>query len=931
MGGALEVPLKPQVHVLDNGLTVLLDAFPDEPRVSWRVVVAAGAAMDAPGRSGTAHLVEHVLANKGSRRLGTADYAAERPLLDRIRPLSVGARDAPDRAAALDTLERAAWAHVIPNELKQIAGELGATGLNAATSHDRTWYRVELPKNRLAQWIEVDADRFAAPVVRAFATELQTVCEEKRRSLDNPDRELGEAMRRAAWGAHPYGRPILGTADEIADLDVPTLEDFLARWYRPAAMAVCASGDLDPDEALAHIAAHFGALPDPGTPLPDPPAAPGAWAPSRTTLEHDGDDELRLLWRTQPRSHADLPALALLHDVLCHSATGVLSRTLRHTRRVRAVGGGRRALRWGGLQILTGRPLEGQRVEDLEGLLREAVASVCAGGVDADDLEGLKTAMRLGDQRARERSGDRVARLARAFVHGEGWPEADAWSDRIAAVSRDDVVRVAQAYLEAEPAVVLRRRGRPCPPAVSPPAVSERPPAPERASAFRARIRDTPAPPLPPQRLRLGEDVRASPAPWGQLLAGDNPHNDLFSLSLVWEEGTDARRGLGAAGQLWGMAGAGALDRTALERRLVSLGLGISWRVRQRRAVVRLSGFSEALTAGLELLALRLRQPTIPLDLRARHLADVQQRRQERKADRDVAIGALTQLALHGEGSPWRGRSLSDAELDALAPDGDLSTWMAPFCGLPTTALAVGCGADGALIDSLGGLLAPERAPAAAAPVRYDAPAADRVWLVHHPAAQASVQVLQPQPPSGPDASIPRRLLAETWGGSAGLFFQEVREQRGWAYSVSGRVSGSGWVGDDSLRWAQAATDPERASAAAVVLTRLLRDTPVDAERFERARTSALEKLRGHRVGFRSRPGAFLGWADAGHGMQDPRAGWLDRLASVGQAEVEAWRRAGASRPVTVCIVGDLDRMDLDPLRALAEPEVRAAPDLFSY
>ncbi len=270
-------PMAVSVHTLDNGLTVYLSENHEEARVSARISVRAGGAQDPDDATGMAHYLEHMLANKGSRRLGTLDYEAEAPHLERIRALFDQLGEAPDDEAfaaiyaALDAEGLEAQRYVLPNELKQVYGLLGARGLNAFTNHDSTQYVNDIPANALTAWATLEGDRFSAPVFRAFQTEVETVYEEKNRSMDNPGRAIGEAMSAALFGDHPYGRPVLGTIEHLKRPSISKTEAYFERWYVPDNMAVILAGDFDSAEALALIEEHLGGLTPAGLEREDPP------------------------------------------------------------------------------------------------------------------------------------------------------------------------------------------------------------------------------------------------------------------------------------------------------------------------------------------------------------------------------------------------------------------------------------------------------------------------------------------------------------------------------------------------------------------------------------------------------------------------------------------------------------------------------------
>src|SRR5690606_27622555 len=123
--------------------SVYLSENHEEPWVSCRIAVKAGAANEPASATGLAHYLEHMLANKGTRSLGTRNAEAEQVHLERLRELYEQLREAsadrrPALLAEIDAENQAANRWAIANELKQAYGLLGGQGLNAFTSHDRT-------------------------------------------------------------------------------------------------------------------------------------------------------------------------------------------------------------------------------------------------------------------------------------------------------------------------------------------------------------------------------------------------------------------------------------------------------------------------------------------------------------------------------------------------------------------------------------------------------------------------------------------------------------------------------------------------------------------------------------------------------------------------------------------------------------------------
>ena len=142
------------IHRLKNGLTVYISTDRQKPRVAAWIAVRTGSRNDPPSSTGLAHYLEHMLF-KGTDELGTLDFAAEKPHLERVQQLYKDLRGSEDPAkraqifAELDQENQAIARHAVPNEMDRLYTTLGIDGINAFTSDDMTVYIGDLPTNRL--------------------------------------------------------------------------------------------------------------------------------------------------------------------------------------------------------------------------------------------------------------------------------------------------------------------------------------------------------------------------------------------------------------------------------------------------------------------------------------------------------------------------------------------------------------------------------------------------------------------------------------------------------------------------------------------------------------------------------------------------------------------------------------------------------------
>jgi predicted Zn-dependent peptidase len=261
------------VKKLPNGLTIIICERPEAPVFSFFTLVDAGSAQDPMGKTGLAHMFEH-MAFKGTDKVGTTDYAAEKPALEKVetayaayiaeRDKSVGRDET--RLKQLETAWKDAIAeadkYVVPNQFGKIIEQSGGQDLNAFTTYDETAYHYSLPANRLEVWAYLESERFLHPVLREFYKERNVVIEERRLRTDsNPIGRLLEQFNAAAFEAHPYHRPTVGWMSDLNSFSATDAKKFFNEYYVPANMVVAVAGDVKASQVMPILEKYFGRLP----------------------------------------------------------------------------------------------------------------------------------------------------------------------------------------------------------------------------------------------------------------------------------------------------------------------------------------------------------------------------------------------------------------------------------------------------------------------------------------------------------------------------------------------------------------------------------------------------------------------------------------------------------------------------------------------
>lgn len=332
-------------YVLKNGIRVILFQNKISPTIACYLKIGVGSANEPFNLAGTAHFLEHLLF-KGTRIIGTSDFEKEEPFLKEIETLGsemdfikrqaedplvdektreMYAQKAADLMVRLKAAEANAQKYIISEEDSKIYSLAGQMGYNAYTSEDVTNYQIKLPKNRLELWAFMEGNRFNGPIFREFYQEREVIQEERKMRFDsNPQSRLYELFNATAFGMSPYGKPVIGFADNIPRLTLKDTRDFYNTYYIPSRMVIAISGDIEFEKTLEILKKHFETIP----PRPDSPFPPiGYIQPlGRKTAELYADHTPYMItgWSKPALNHPDSPVFEVLSKILADGQTSRL-------------------------------------------------------------------------------------------------------------------------------------------------------------------------------------------------------------------------------------------------------------------------------------------------------------------------------------------------------------------------------------------------------------------------------------------------------------------------------------------------------------------------------------------------------------------------------------------------------------------------------
>jgi zinc protease len=356
---ALSAPLvalaNPFEHQLANGLRVIVKEDRRAPTAAHMVWYRAGSVDETNGTTGVAHLLEHMMF-KGTPSAGPGEFNR--------RVAAAGGRD------------------------------------NAFTSRDYTAYFQQIPKQKLEEMMQLEADRMRHLTLDAkeFAQEIKVVMEERRlRTDDQPQAMLFEQMSGVAFQSHPYRVPIIGWMNDLENMSVQDARDWYERWYVPNNAYVVIVGDVDHAQVFKLAEKYYGELKSRALPLRKPQDEPVQAGIRRLTVKAPAELPVVLMSYKVPvirdvEKDIEPYALEMLSAILDgHEAARFSKHLIREQRLAVAAGVGYDTTSRGpGMFYLQGSPSEGKTRAELEAGFRAELASIQQDGVADDELARAK-------------------------------------------------------------------------------------------------------------------------------------------------------------------------------------------------------------------------------------------------------------------------------------------------------------------------------------------------------------------------------------------------------------------------------------------------------------------------------------------------------------------------------------------------------------
>ena len=935
-------PLETKIYTLDNGLKVYMSVNKEAPRIKANIAVKVGGKNDPSETTGLAHYFEHLMF-KGTEQFGTSDYAAEKPLLDQIEALFEVYRTTTDEAerAALyhkiDSISYVASSYFIPNEYDKLMSFIGSEGTNAYTSTDMTVYVEDIPSNQIENWAKIQADRFANTVIRGFHTELETVYEEKNMSLTRDFRKALEALDATLFPDHPYGtQTVLGTQEHLKNPSIINIKNYYKKYYVPNNMAICLSGDFNPDEMVAIIEKYFGDM-QPNENLTDLTLKTESRLEAPVEKDVYGLDAENIMmgWKYPGASSDEALVAEVAGSVLYNGKAGLIDLNINQQQKVLGAYGMTYSRPDASEFIIMANPKQGQTLEEVRDIMLEEVAKLRNGEFDEALLAGTINNLKLAQMRALESNERRADMFVNSFINGTEWKDEVKTLDKMSQITKEDIIKWAEKYLRDDNyAIVYKRQGedknviKVTAPKITP-IKSNR----DMQSAFLAEVTGTEVEPIEPVFVDYEKSLSQFNVNGLNVLYVQNKLNDLVDLSYEFNTGVQNDPALELAATYLGYLGTPSRSAEEIAQEMYQLACSFSIYAEDITTSIDIAGLSENIPAAMEIVEDLIYNAIPDEDILENLKDDLLKARADAKLNQSMCFSALQTYIMLGP-DYVKSTTLTDKQIKELTSE----ALLAKVRNLMDCVHEVSYygPASESQVENL--LRENHKIAADLKPLEKVIPAdietpVSKVYLVQYDAKQIYYLQYSNNGEKLDVANDPYiKLYNEYFGGGMNaIVFQEMREARGLAYSAWARLMEPDYKDDSYGYFAFIATQNDKMKTAIEAFDEIINDMPESETAFNIAKEALITSIRTQRITGRRILYSYKNIRELG--LTENRSKQIYEVLPTLTLEnvKETQKKWVEGRTYHYGILGDIKDLDTKYLRTLGPVQTLSLEEIFGY
>jgi predicted Zn-dependent peptidase len=935
-------PMKTRIYTLENGLKVYLSLYKDAPRIQTFIAVRAGSKNDPADATGLAHYLEHMLF-KGTDKFGSLDFSKEAPLVQKIEDLYEVYRKTRDEQKRkeiykqIDSLSGVAANFAIAQEYDKMVTSIGAKGTNAYTFVEQTVYVNDIPSNQIDKWLTIEAERYRNPILRLFHTELEAVYEEKNRSLDNDGSKMWETTFSALWPTHQYGtQTTIGTVEHLKNPSMKEIRNYYQNYYVPNNMAICMSGDFDPDQVIRMIDEKFSGL-KPGK-IPAfvaPQEAPIANPIVREVIGPDSE-RVTVAYRNRGAGSKEADLVTLISKILFNDRAGIIDLNLNQSQKVLSAYSYDMILNDYSAHILSGEPKQGQTLEEVKDLLLAQVEKVKKGEFPDWLLSAIINDLKLQQIKMLESNYQRADQMVTSFIADIPWSEYVNEVDRLAQITKQDIVSFANNHYKDNYVVIYKRTGvdknteKVTKPQITPVKVNS-----EDESPFVSSILKGETPEIKPVFLDYKNAIK--PFTINKQVPGSylkNNENGTFNLYYILDMGSNHDKKLGIAVDYLPYLGTSKHTPAQIQEEFFKIGCSFSVFSSEDQVYVSLKGLTENFEKGLQLFEHLLADAQPNKEALENLVSDILKQREDAKlSKRAILWSAMNNYGIYGDKSPFT-NILSETELKKLNPE-ELVSIIKGLNGYQHKVLYYGPQELKSLESTLSkNHKLPKKLKQIPAETKFFQldNKENMVYVVDYDMQQAEILMVSKAAPFSKELVPVTTLFNEYFGGGmSSILFQEMRESRALAYSVFASYSTPTRKEKPHYVTAYIGTQADKLPEAMKGMFEMFNDMPRSEKKAEAGRNAVIQKINTERI---TKSNILFNYEKAQKlGLDyDVRKDVYETVQKLTLSDIENFQKQQIKdRKYNILVLGKKDRLDIETLEKYGKVKYLTLEEIFGY
>jgi len=937
-------PTDTRIYTLDNGLTVYLSKNANEPRVQTYFAVRAGSKNDPADATGLAHYLEHMLF-KGTSQLGTKDWSSEQVALKEISDLYEKLRNTTDLETRdaiykeIDAKSNAAANYAISNEYDKLVSSLGAKGTNAYTSLERTVYTNDIPANELERFLKLESDRFQELVLRLFHTELETVYEEFNRAQDNDYRKVYYSTMKTLFQNHAYGtQTTIGTGEHLKNPSMEKIHAYFNTYYRPNNCALVIVGDIDFDQTINWVEQYYGDW-QPAD-IPEYTYTPEAPIPEPIKVERTGPDRARVMmtYRFDGYRNEDIATKMTMMDmILNNGAAGLIDLNLVQKQKVLSAGCYPSVNHDYSWHSLYGEARDGQTLEEVEQLILGEIEKIKSGQFEEWILNAIIKDMKLSRLRSYESNRGLANTMVNAFIMRDEWDSYNSRLEKMAALTKQDIVDFANTNYNNNYVVVYKRSGedsealRLQKPEITPIEIDR-----DSRSDYMTDMLNMPEKRLAPVFIDYENDIDNSTLANGlDFYSIKNENNDLFELVYTFDMGSDNDKRLALAIEYLPYIGTSKYTAEELAKEFFRLGLSYDVYAGRDRIYVSLSGLQESMQQGVELIEHVLNSVVPDQEAYDQMVDGVLKKRKDAKLDKNTILwSGLMSYAQYGENNPFTNK-LSAETLKNMGPL-LLTTKIKNLTNFPHEVFYYGPDAEkaGKIVAGKHKFSASSAPAIPGAEYYVEEPITEtEILMVDYDMVQTQFVLLARDMGWNPALMTDAAVFREYFGsGLSSIVFQEIREAKALAYSAFATYTTPQKADRSHYVYGFVGTQTDKLPEALSYMKELMNEMPQAEKQFKAAVDAVKKKIETERI-TKSRKYWNMRSAKNLNMTEDRRKVIYNDLKDGYTMEELAafFDKHISGQEYKILLIGKKENIDMEALQAIAPVREMDLETLFGY